>query len=546
MSPAVPSLSSAFSLLGSAAPSQTPINWGAVNVKPAAPAPTFGFPAAKPTIPSISTSMQTSTPQTATPMADFTAKPAVPSMGNLQSNDTALRPGQFGAGPFATIAADGTSKPSAYSQMPALPNTASATPTTPTPPAYVATPSGTANPATGAMVSSPAPQQNAAEAPAIGGNTGNASSGSSYSYSAGGSPALPYSGGSYNPLVTTPEAEDLFKKYMDSQKPSDEETQAQERLNNLNTAAATAYTNTQNQPIALPFITGQQAAQQRSQALLAQPLESQIALLQAKRQTASTVSKAALDRADAMTKARRELATSTVSIPFGSTAAQFDAASGTYKPIGGGSASSSDTASQDSWVNLIKGGQAKLDDVPQQLRQGVAEKLSSSPAVSKANQDAIAQADTVIQKVMDIMPTINGTNTGAASYLAMVRGTPQYNLAAQLDTIKSNVGFAALQAMRAASPTGGALGQVSEQENRLLQSTLASLDQGQSPDQLKSNLAKVQLHFENLKQILNAPINAQVDYDAQGHVVIKAPTGGAFSSKPQQQSGSSSGSIYDW
>jgi len=561
MSPALPTLSSAFSLLAkpaqptatsgmqtsTPATAATPINWNAVNVKPAAPAPTFGISTAKPALPSLSSTMQTSTPATATPMTSFNAKPAAPATGNLQSSDTALRPGQFGAGPFATVNADGSSTPSAYSKMPALPSMASSAPSTPATPAFVQTPSGTANPATGAMVTPSTPAQNAVsgDAASVGSNTGNATGGSSYSYSAGGSPALPYSGGSYNPLITTPEAEDLFKKYMDSQKPSDEELAATENLNRLNTAAATAYTNTQNQPIALPFITGQQAAQQRSQALLAQPLESQIALLQAKRQTASTVSKAALDRADAMTKARRDLATSTVSVPFGSTAAAFNAATGKFEPINAGSISGADDASQDSWVNLIKGGQAKLEDVPQQLRQGVAEKLSSSPAVSKANQDAIAQADTVIQKVLDIMPTIDGSNTGAMAYLAGIKGTPQYNLATQLDTIKANVGFAALQAMRAASPTGGALGQVSEQENRLLQSTLASLDQGQSAEQLKANLAKVQLHFQNLKQILNAPINAQVDYDAAGNVIIKAPAGGAFSSQPQQSS-SSSGSIYDW
>jgi DNA-binding CsgD family transcriptional regulator len=164
------------------------------------------------------------------------------------------------------------------------------------------------------------------------------------------------------------------------------------------------------------------------------------------------------------------------------------------------------------------------------LRQGVAAGLASSTDVSKGNQDAIAQADTVLSKITDILPTINGLNTGLASLASKIPGTPQYNLSAQLDTIKSNVGFAALQAMRAASPTGGALGQVSEQENRLLQSTLASLDQGQSADQLKANLAKVQQHFENLKKILNAPINAQVSYDDAGNVTIAGSSSGSTSS----------------
>lgn len=55
-----------------------------------------------------------------------------------------------------------------------------------------------------------------------------------------------------------------------------------------------------------------------------------------------------------------------------------------------------------------------------------------------------------------------------------------------LDTIKANIGFAALQEMRNNSPTGGALGQVSEMENRLLQAVWGSLDQaGDIGDMIK-------------------------------------------------------------
>ena len=45
--------------------------------------------------------------------------------------------------------------------------------------------------------------------------------------------------------------------------------------------------------------------------------------------------------------------------------------------------------------------------------------------------------------------------------------------------------------MRAASKTGGALGQVSDREGQLLQSSLGALDIGQSPTQFKSQLQKI-------------------------------------------------------
>lgn len=81
--------------------------------------------------------------------------------------------------------------------------------------------------------------------------------------------------------------------------------------------------------------------------------------------------------------------------------------------------------------------------------------------------------------------------SGAGSYLSGVRGTDQYDFAQLLDGIKANISFERLQEMRAASPTGAALGPVSDFENRLLQSVLGSLDPGQSEDQLRANLRRV-------------------------------------------------------
>jgi hypothetical protein len=83
-------------------------------------------------------------------------------------------------------------------------------------------------------------------------------------------------------------------------------------------------------------------------------------------------------------------------------------------------------------------------------------------------------------------------STGIMSQMTSgVGGTPAKNLAATLDTIKANMGFDELQEMRDNSPTGGALGQVAVQEIQYLQSVIASLDQAQSNEQLKENLARI-------------------------------------------------------
>ena len=568
--PTIPSLTSSFSALLKAAPGASslvnafkvpalsPTVYGGAFARPKNAASPFNI--GGPAVPRVSPFAMTSpaVPNMSTPRGPrYAPPPAVPQGSNLQSGNQPTN-------------------------TPAMPSIAVQPPQqqpTYAPPAYVRTPSGAmVDPSTGALVSPATTQQSAiagADTPPItlGSNTGNVAGAAGYSGSAGGSPAIPagWDVGTYanfkraNPtlepddedtrrmreaggadsLITSPESEALFKKYQGSLAPTQEELDAQTRLNALNVAASSAYTNTQNQPIALPFITGQQAALERSQANLAKPLESQIALLQAKRQLAGTASKAALDRVDAQLAAKRELSTKTVTESFGSTTSVFNPKTGKYEPIGGGGISSGDKATMNSWVGLIKSGQAQLSDVPQQFRQAVAEGLSSTGTVSKANTQAIEQADIVLGYIDKALPMISGWTTGVAGKAsAAIPGTPAYNLEKTIDTIKANVGFAALQAMRNASPTGGALGQISERENTLLQSTLGSLDIGQSEEQLKENFAQVALHFDNLKAILSAPATSQVSYDKDGRVVIKAPTGGAFGATGG--AAPASGSIYDF
>lgn len=104
---------------------------------------------------------------------------------------------------------------------------------------------------------------------------------------------------------------------------------------------------------------------------------------------------------------------------------------------------------------------------------------------------------------------INGWTAGGGAILGNIPGTAAKDLAAELDTIKANVGFQALAQMRANSPTGGALGNVSEMENKLLQSTLGSLDQAQTPQQLKESLQRVQAALAQSQERLVAAYQEQ-------------------------------------
>jgi hypothetical protein len=89
--------------------------------------------------------------------------------------------------------------------------------------------------------------------------------------------------------------------------------------------------------------------------------------------------------------------------------------------------------------------------------------------------------------------------------LANIPGTEAHDFRARITTIKANIGFDKLQAMRDASPTGGALGQVSEKELDQLNASMGNLDNSQSPEQLRENLLAVRAQY--LRTI--AAINAQ-------------------------------------
>lgn len=81
-------------------------------------------------------------------------------------------------------------------------------------------------------------------------------------------------------------------------------------------------------------------------------------------------------------------------------------------------------------------------------------------------------------------------------------GSPAFDVDKMLNTIKANVGFDRLQAMRDSSPTGGALGQVTELELKLLQSSLAALDQGMSPARFREQLMIVRNQYMKVTSLL--------------------------------------------
>lgn len=287
------------------------------------------------------------------------------------------------------------------------------------------------------------------------------------------------------------------KAFIDSQKVTENELKTQEDIDNLITSTNKAFLNTSNQPIPLEFITGQlKSIEQRALGLI-EPLESKLARQQAKRTSAIEASKFALDRADKAAETRTGF-----TLKAGET--RFDSAGNPVATIGTGGGQSSEEVS--SWAELINQGKAKLSDVPNALKTSVAGALSQVPqGAGPGAKRAVEQSQVALTALEDVLNS-PALQAGAISRTlqAKIPGTEDFDFARSLDTVKALIGFDQLQKMREASPTGGALGQVSERELGFLQTVAGSLDIGQSTEQLQKNLQAIRESFETLR-LINSP-----------------------------------------
>lgn len=193
------------------------------------------------------------------------------------------------------------------------------------------------------------------------------------------------------------------------------------------------------------------------------------------------------------------------------------------------------------WARDEKGGMM-MQEVPGMpgVRRPVAVPIAGGPpdlkgveGEQKAAERAAGtqrQGNIVLENVKKAKDQASFWTTGfVGSKLASVPGTPAFDLGQTLQTIKANIGFDKLQEMRNNSPTGGALGAVSDVETKLLQSVVAAVEQSQSQEQFKENMDVLEREYD---RIVNGPGGGQkptatqattptrvIRYDADGNRV---------------------------
>jgi len=183
--------------------------------------------------------------------------------------------------------------------------------------------------------------------------------------------------------------------------------------------------------------------------------------------------------------------------------AQAEAQDAMGMPVGGGM-----TAGQAS-QKFLERRYGKAPEGERWKSDGSLEIIPGGKAEAKENKEKLLvegvkkQVGTVVGKVDEALPQVSNWTAGLGSLLEKIPGTPARDLAGSVDTIKANIGFKELADMRAASPTGGALGQVAVKELEFLQAAIAALDTGQSPAVLRRNLNQVKTHYQNWAKIMD-------------------------------------------
>lgn len=156
--------------------------------------------------------------------------------------------------------------------------------------------------------------------------------------------------------------------------------------------------------------------------------------------------------------------------------------------------------------------QADIDvELPARRRQAKA----SLDLLRETTGNMVNAADEAIALTKDNILPVTGAGSGLASILP---GTNARDMGPLLDTLGANTAFQALQQMRDASKTGGALGAISERELVLLQSTIASLSTAQNEDQLVRAIDRVKNQVQSsLRRVEQAYLE---EFGEQGNVTV--------------------------
>lgn len=158
---------------------------------------------------------------------------------------------------------------------------------------------------------------------------------------------------------------------------------------------------------------------------------------------------------------------------------------------------------------------AREAELPEGMDPKVKLKLDQAyPQAARALQSSITSIDQDVQDVEQLLADDTGLKAITGFFGANTPNVfPDATRAqALLDKIMSGAGFSALQAMRDASPTGGALGNVSNQEGAKLEKSVAAFSQAQSYDDFKKALRRYLIDLKAAQENVQSAFDETYSY----------------------------------
>lgn len=140
------------------------------------------------------------------------------------------------------------------------------------------------------------------------------------------------------------------------------------------------------------------------------------------------------------------------------------------------------------WLGQSAGEKATQQDISQ-VKSEWFKKLPSLEAAIRAMETKVVQGEKALEEAENRVSAFNTGIIGQA--LRGYGGTPAFDLNELLKPVRTNIFTAELDQMRANSPTGGAVGNVTDVEGNKFESALGSLDIAQSKGQLLDQIENV-------------------------------------------------------
>ena len=131
-----------------------------------------------------------------------------------------------------------------------------------------------------------------------------------------------------------------------------------------------------------------------------------------------------------------------------------------------------------------------VNDTEYVIQPGTAGKFKSSSQVKSAAESTLRQLKDYESKVTGLLnnPDLDSALGFTGPILSKIGGTKRADVAADIESLKAQTSLDKLQELRRNSPTGGALGNVSDAEGRRLENAQAALETKQTPENFRKNL----------------------------------------------------------